>query len=58
MFCSGNKVYWRAQIQYAPTLTYHDPNPPITLEHVFEQEDEEEEVGGTRYRGRRGRRHC
>jgi len=29
---------WRsaAALQWAPTLTFHDPNPPMTLESVAE----------------------
>jgi hypothetical protein len=33
LYASG-KVMNCAQIQWAPTLTVHDPNPPITLENV------------------------
>ena len=29
---SGNRLRRQGQIQWAPTLTSHDPNPPITLE--------------------------
>lgn len=30
---TGNRVARLGQIQWAPTLKIHDPNPPITLEN-------------------------
>ena len=31
---SGGRLYRGAELQWQPTLTVHDPNPPITLEHL------------------------
>ena len=29
---SGGRLYHGAELQWQPTLTVHDPNPPIVLE--------------------------
>jgi len=31
-FRIGVRMYRLCQLQWAPTRTFHDPNPPITLE--------------------------